>query len=327
MSNFNNDPVIDISNLSVDFQTQRGDVRALRNVNLTIPQNKTVGIVGESGCGKSTLINSILRLLASNASITSGSIRFRDTNILEMTDSELNDLRGQKISMVFQDPMTALNPVITVGKQMIDILFRDSHSRNAKREKARDMLQMVGIPDAEDRLDDYPHQFSGGMRQRICIAMALMMNPALLIADEPTTALDVTLEAQVIHLLQELKNSFQCSILFVSHNLGLIAELCDEVVVMYAGEVVEQGDVFDLFHSPAHPYTQRLLECDPARIEKSIDELPTISGRVPDLIELPPGCIFSPRCVSKFEPCSTQPPPEFVVNEHHKVRCFLSQDG
>ena len=254
MSNSRNVPVVDISDLTVDFQTQRGDVRALRNVDLTIPQNKTVGVVGESGCGKSTLINSILRLLAPNASITSGSVKFFDTNILEMTNTELNDLRGQKISMVFQDPMTALNPVITVGKQMTDILFRDESSRTKKLEKARDMLQMVGIPDAIERLDDYPHQFSGGMRQRICIAMALMMNPALLIADEPTTALDVTLEAQVIHLLRELRNSFECSILFVSHNLGLIAELCDEVVVMYAGEVVEKGDVFDLFHNPAHPY-------------------------------------------------------------------------
>ena len=326
MSNSRNVPVVDISDLTVDFQTQRGDVRALRNVDLTIPQNKTVGVVGESGCGKSTLINSILRLLAPNASITSGSVKFFDTNILEMTDTELNDLRGQRISMVFQDPMTALNPVITVGKQMTDILFRDESSRTKKLEKARDMLQMVGIPDAIERLDDYPHQFSGGMRQRICIAMALMMNPALLIADEPTTALDVTLEAQVIHLLRELRNSFECSILFVSHNLGLIAELCDEVVVMYAGEVVEKGDVFDLFHNPAHPYTRRLLECDPARIQKTTEELPTISGRVPDLIELPPGCIFSPRCTSVFEPCSVEAPPEFSIKENHKVRCFLNQN-
>lgn len=325
MSNSSNVSVLEISNLSVNFQTQRGDIHALRNVDLIIPQNKTVGVVGESGCGKSTLINSILRLLAPNASIASGSIKFLDTNILKMTDSELNDLRGQQISIVFQDPMTALNPVITVGKQMTDILFRDTSPRNTKREKARDMLQMVGMPDADERLDDYPHQFSGGMRQRICIAMALMMNPSLLIADEPTTALDVTLEAQVIHLLRELKNSFQCSILFVSHNLGLIAELCDEVVVMYAGEVVEQGDVFDLFHNPTHPYTQRLLECDPSRIERTTEELPTISGRVPDLIELTPGCIFSPRCASAFEPCSKQPPPDFLVNEHHKVRCFLNQ--
>ena len=317
------DNVLEVRDLSVGYRTLRGTVRTLRHVDLTVPRNKVVGIVGESGCGKSTLINTLLRLLAPNAIIDGGTVSFQDTDVLQMTDDELRDLRGQKVSMVFQDPMTALNPVITIGTQMVDILFRLDTSNAEKKRRAADMLRLVGIPDAVMRLDEYPHQFSGGMRQRICIAMALMMNPALLIADEPTTALDVTLEAQIIHLLRELKNSFDCSILFVSHNLDLIAELCDEVVVMYAGEVVEQGKVHDLFHHPQHPYTRMLLECDPARIEKTGGELPTISGNVPDLIDLPSGCIFAPRCPSAFAPCNDEPPGTYTINRGHSARCFL----
>jgi oligopeptide/dipeptide ABC transporter ATP-binding protein len=288
--------VLDVRNLSVGFRTVRGTVRALRHVDLQVPANKIVGIVGESGCGKSTLINSILRLLSPNAVIEPGSqMHFQGEDVLAMSETQLRSMRGQRISMVFQDPMTALNPVISIGTQMVDIQYRRAAPMAEKRRRAAEMLAEVGIPDAARRLDDYPHQFSGGMRQRICIAMALLMNPALLIADEPTTALDVTLEAQIIHLMRALKDEFQCSMLFVSHNLGLIAELCDEVVVMYAGEVVEQGEIRDLFHRAAHPYTQMLLECDPARITETRRELPTISGSVPDLIELPPGCIFSTR--------------------------------
>jgi len=321
--NGNNDNVLEVRDLSVSYRSLRGTVRTLRHVDLTVPRHKVVGIVGESGCGKSTLINTLLRLLAPNAIIDGGTVSFQGTDVLQMTDDELRDLRGQKVSMVFQDPMTALNPVITIGTQMVDILYRLDTSNAEKKRRAADMLRLVGIPDAVMRLDEYPHQFSGGMLQRICIAMALMMNPALLIADEPTTALDVTLEAQIIHLLRELKNSFDCSILFVSHNLGLIAELCDEVVVMYAGEVVEQGNVHDLFHHPQHPYTRMLLECDPARIEKTGGELPTISGNVPDLIELPSGCIFAPRCPSAFAPCNDEPPGTYPIERGHTARCFL----
>ena len=323
-----NDHVLDVRDLSVSFRTGRGKVRALRHVDITVPKNKIVGIVGESGCGKSTLINSVLRLLAPNAVIEDGSqVVFQGDDVLEMNRSQLTDLRGQRISMVFQDPMTALNPVISVGTQMTDILYRQKIPMAEKRKRAAEMLAQVGIPDAERRLEDYPHQFSGGMRQRICIAMALMMNPALLIADEPTTALDVTLEAQIIHLMKELREKFQCSMLFVSHNLGLIAELCDEVIVMYAGEVVEQGEVHDLFHRAQHPYTRMLLECDPARIEETRKELPTISGSVPDLIDLPRGCIFSPRCPRRYEPCNESPPAHYPVTDQHSARCFLVRDG
>lgn len=317
--------VLEVRDLSVAFRSTRGVVRALRHVDLTVPDDKIVGIVGESGCGKSTLINTALRLLPPNASIGSGTVSFQGDDMLGLDETELNNLRGQKISMVFQDPMTALNPVITIGTQMTDILYRERSSKAKKRERAAEMLKLVGIADAQRRLDDYPHEFSGGMRQRICIAMALMMNPALLIADEPTTALDVTLEAQVIHLLRELKQTFRCSILFVSHNLGLIAELCDEVVVMYAGEVVEQGSVHDLFHNAHHPYTRMLLECDPARIEETGRELPTIPGRVPDLIHLPAGCIFAPRCPNAFEPCASDAPATYAVEDKHSARCFRAR--
>lgn len=319
--------LLEVRELAVEFRTARGVVRALRHVDLSVPRNKVVGIVGESGCGKSTLINTVLRLLAPNATVAGGSVHFQGDDVLAMSEDELNRMRGQLVSMVFQDPMTALNPVISIGRQMTDILYRESRPMAQKRERAAEMLRLVGIPDPAHRLDDYPHQFSGGMRQRICIAMALMMNPALLIADEPTTALDVTLEAQVIHLIRELRKRFECSILFVSHNLGLIAELCDEVVVMYAGEVVEQGEVRDLFHDARHPYTRMLLECDPARIREVRPELPTIPGTVPDLIELPAGCIFSPRCPESFEDCTRSAPATYAVHARHSARCFLMRNG
>ena len=322
------DNVLDVRDLSVSFNTARGSLRALRHIDLKVPQNKIVWIVGESGCGKSTLINSLLRLLAPNGVVDDNSeIIFEGEDVMEMGKSDLQGLRGQRISMIFQDPMTALNPVISIGAQMTDILYRQKLSKAQKRERAAEMLAQVGIPDSVRRLDDYPHQFSGGMRQRICIAMALMMNPSLLIADEPTTALDVTLEAQIIHLMKELREDFECSMLFVSHNLGLIAELCDEVIVMYAGEVVEQGNVHDLFHRAQHPYTQMLLECDPARISETRKDLPTISGSVPDLVDLPPGCIFSPRCPKRYEPCNESPPGTFEVGGQHSARCFKVRDA
>ena len=321
-------PVLQVRDLSVGFHTARGAVQALRRVDLTVPRNKIVGIVGESGCGKSTLINAVLRLLSPNATVAPASqVLFQGEDVLAMDRRRLRGLRGQQISMVFQDPMTALNPVISIGTQMIDILYRQDETRAWKRRRAADMLAQVGIPDPHRRLDDYPHQFSGGMRQRICIAMALMMNPALLIADEPTTALDVTLEAQIVHLMKELRQRFECSMLFVSHNLGLIAELCDEVTVMYAGEVVEQGGVHDLFHRARHPYTRMLLQCDPARIEQASRDLPTISGSVPDLIDLPAGCIFAPRCPERFRSCEQAPPATYAVNAAHSARCFRLRDG
>ena len=316
-------PVLSVKNLSIDFLTSGGPVHALREVNLSVPQKSIVGIVGESGSGKSTVVSAVMRLLANNAEVRTGEIKFEGRDILAMRESELRAVRGEEIAMVFQDPMTAQTPVLSIGQQMIDIQYRRSLSKKEKRQKAIDMLARVGIPDAGERMDQYPHQFSGGMRQRISIAMSLMMNPKLLIADEPTTALDVTLEAQIIHLFRELRKSFDGSIIVVSHNLGLIAELCDEVVVMYAGEVVERATVDEIFNRAAHPYTQALLDCDPARLGELTEKLPTITGDVPDLQDIPAGCIFASRCDQKLQRCASKRPPAVTITEAHDVRCHL----
>jgi len=316
-------PVLSVNNLSIDFLTSGGPVHALREVNLSVPQKSIVGIVGESGSGKSTVVSAVMRLLANNAEVRTGEIKFEGRDILAMRESELRALRGEEIAMVFQDPMTAQTPVLSIGQQMIDIQYRRSLSKKEKRQKAIDMLARVGIPDPGERMDQYPHQFSGGMRQRISIAMSLMMNPKLLIADEPTTALDVTLEAQIIHLFRELRKSFDGSIIVVSHNLGLIAELCDEVVVMYAGEVVERATVDEIFNRAAHPYTQALLDCDPARLGELTEKLPTITGDVPDLQDIPAGCIFASRCDQKLQRCASKGPPVVTITEAHDVRCHL----
>ena len=230
--------LLEIRDLSVEFSARKRVIRALRNVNLTIPKGSIVGVVGESGCGKSTLILSIMRLLASNAKVAGGEIIFGGRNLLTVTESEMQSVRGNEISMIFQDPLTSLNPVISVGQQLIDVQYRDAGSKQEKRQRAINALAQVGIPDASSRMKAYPHQFSGGMRQRIAIAMTMIEQPTLLIADEPTTALDATLEVQIIGELKALQAQYDCSILFVSHHLGVVADLCDYVVVMYAGEIV-----------------------------------------------------------------------------------------
>ena len=321
------DNVLEIERLCVEFATDRGAIKALRDVDLAIPRGAIVGVVGESGCGKSTMINSIIGLLANNASVTSGAIRFEGADLLAKSEREMRDIRGTRISMVFQDPMTTLNPVLSIGTQMTDIQYRDTIGMAEKKQKSVEMLRRVGIPDPESRLDNYPHQFSGGMRQRIAIAMALQAEPALLIADEPTTALDATLEVQIIHRLKDLQQSMGCSILFISHHLGVIAELCDYVVVMYGGEVVERGTVRDIFHRPSHPYTVKLLECDPARIAETTRNLPTIPGEIPDLANLPAGCIFADRCDRRIDVCSRQTPDTVEFAEHHWARCHLAADA
>ncbi len=314
--------VLDILDLSVSYTTPRGDLKALRGVSLSVPQRRIVGIVGESGCGKSTLISAIIRLMAPNAQIRSGSIRLKGAEILELSEAQMRALRGAEISMVFQDPMQTHNPVLTVGRQMIDIQYRDKLSMTEKRKRAAGMLALVGIPDPDARLNQYPFEFSGGMRQRIAIAMALMAKPSLLIADEPTTALDATLEVQIIKRLRELQEEVGCSILFISHHLGVIAELCDEVVVMYAGEVVESGSVRDVFHNPAHPYTRALLDCDPGHIKVRTRNLPTIPGNIPDLVHLPQGCIFAGRCDKRHDACAARPDMA-TVNPSHHAACHL----
>ncbi|MCP4790403.1 MAG: ABC transporter ATP-binding protein [Gammaproteobacteria bacterium] len=321
------DNVLSIRNLSIDYATQEGSLKALRNVDLDIPKGQIVGVVGESGCGKSTLISSIIQLMANNAKTTSGTVFFEGEDLLTMSPTKLKSLRGQRMSIVFQDPMSTLNPVLTIGKQMVDIQYRDKRSKSQKRQRSADMLAQVGIPDPASRLNQYPHEFSGGMQQRISIAMALQAQPALLIADEPTTALDATLEVQIIDMLKELQSSIGCSILFISHHLGVIAELCNQVVVMYAGEIVEQGPVSRVFKSPKHPYTQKLLECDPASIAKKTRNLPTIEGEIPNLSDLPAGCIFTSRCHKKTAQCEELKPKRHAVTqgatEKHFVTCHL----
>ena len=316
--------VLAFENLSIDFETPTGPVHAVRNVNFEVADNKVVGIVGESGCGKTTVISAAMSLLSNNAVVASGRVSFEQQDILKLSEAALRKIRGEKISMVFQDPMTSQNPVISIGKQMIDIQYRQTEfSLKQKRSNAVDMLNRVGIPDPEMRLNQFPHELSGGMRQRISIAMAILMKPSVLIADEPTTALDVTMEAQIIHLLRELQREFSSSILFASHNLGLIAELCDEVVVMYAREVAEKGSCHDIFHRPTHPYTKALLACDPSRISERTRKLPTIQGDVPNLQVVPEGCVFADRCPVVHDPCYSQQPTEFSINTIHKASCHL----
>ncbi|MBX6320711.1 MAG: ABC transporter ATP-binding protein [Rhodospirillaceae bacterium] len=316
--------VLEVRGLSVDFLTPRRTVHALRDVSLSVPRGSIVGVVGESGSGKTTLASTAIRLLPDNAMVRAGAVLFEGRDVLAMDDAELRALRGRRMSMVFQDPMTALNPVLSIGAQMTDIQYRERGlGRAGKRRRAVDMLRRVGIPDPEARLDRYPHEFSGGMRQRILIAMALLARPALLIADEPTTALDVTMEAQIVHLLRLLQSDLGGSILFISHNLGLIAELCDRVVILYAGEVVEQGPVRDIFHRPAHPYTELLLTCDPARLPELTRMLPTIPGEVPDLMRMPAGCVFAPRCPRQFARCAVETPAVATTGPGHAARCHL----
>jgi oligopeptide/dipeptide ABC transporter ATP-binding protein len=315
--------VVEVRGLSIEFRTPAGSVHALRNIDFDIPRGSVVGLVGESGSGKSTLALAIMGLMPGNAVLKTGSIRFSDIDLRSLKPAALRALRGHRISMVFQDPMTSLNPVRSIGDQMTDIQYRRRAPMAEKRRKAADMLRKVGIPDPERQLDRYPHAFSGGMRQRIVIAMAILERPELLIADEPTTALDVTMEAQIVQLLQQVRGEVNGSILFISHNLGLIAELCDYVIVLYAGEVVEQGSVRDIFHRARHPYTQALLECDPARIGEVRRDLPTITGEVPNLLRAPAGCVFTPRCPNAFDRSPVEHPDDYTIGPGHVARCHL----
>ncbi len=316
--------LLDIRNLSVDFRTPRGRVKALRDISFPIRKGRIVGIVGESGSGKSTVLWALLGLLAGNAEVTGGEVRFGERDLLHAGEPQLRAIRGEEISVVFQDPMTSQIPVLTYGRQMRDILYRRPNLSTAeKRRMAVEMLGKVGIPDPDKRIDQYPHHFSGGMRQRAGIAMALLTGPQLLLADEPTTALDVTMEAQIIHLLQDLQKELDATVVVVSHNLGLIAELCDDVVVMYAGEVVEAGEVREIFHNAQHPYTRALLECDPARIDDVSRKLPVIPGDIPDLTRPLSGCIYAPRCQKALPVCRETQPPDVARGEMSLARCHL----
>jgi oligopeptide/dipeptide ABC transporter ATP-binding protein len=297
-------------------------VPAVNDVSFEIRQGETLGIVGESGSGKSVTAFSIMRLVQAPGRIAGGAINFRGRNLLELTERQMQGVRGAQISLIFQEPMTALNPVFTIGDQLRETLL--VHGKATRRDagtRAIELLQAVRIPDAAARVGDYPHQLSGGMRQRVLIAMALACKPALVIADEPTTALDVTIQAQILDLLREMKTAFNLSLMLITHDLGVIAETADRVAVMYAGRIVEQGAVRDVFHQPQHPYTRGLLASMPGGPRGS--RLRAIEGTVPMLGALPPGCAFNPRCPDKFEMCTQSAPDDSATGEGHTAKCHL----
>jgi len=317
-----------IEDLSVAFHTPEGTARAVDRVSFSLDRGETLGVVGESGCGKSVTSLSILGLIPSPPGrIESGCIQFEDRNILELDPEALRRLRGRDISMIFQEPMTSLNPVIAIGRQVAEpLMVHHGLSRNAALTQAGEWLDRVKIPAAHRRLDDYPHQLSGGMRQRVMIAMAMVCRPKLLIADEPTTALDVSIQAQILSLMLDLKNKMGMSLLLITHNLGVVAQTAARVVVMYAGQVVEEAPAADLFDRPFHPYTQGLLRSMPrlgARRSGGGGRLKEIPGIVPPITETIPGCRFAPRCLHAFEHCRTQAPDLFPVTGDQRARCWL----
>jgi oligopeptide/dipeptide ABC transporter ATP-binding protein len=317
-------PLLEIDALSIAYQTENGPLSALRGASLIARAGEVIGIVGESGCGKSTLAASVINLLPANAQVTGGEVRYKGQDILTLPTEAQRALRGQDIAMIFQDPMTAFNPVLTMGAQLVDFQHATQISRPEKLARARALLARVGMPDPDLTLRRYPHQLSGGMRQRVAIAAALLMNPTILVADEPTTALDVTMEGQIIHLLRDLRRDYQGAILVITHHLGVVAELCDRVYVMYAGEVVEEALVDDLFHAPRHPYTKALLACDPGHFSEPTPILPTIPGRLPDLRNPPVGCSFAARCPMASAICAT-PPPRAQISATQSVLCHKAQ--
>ena len=290
--------LLSVRDLAVEFATEQGVVRAVDGVSFDVHSGETIGLVGESGCGKTVTGLSILRLVpCPPGRIAAGRIEFKGQNLLEIDTGQMRDIRGSQISMIFQEPMTALNPVFTIGNQMVDVLRdHEKMTRRQARIAAIEMLDKVGIPDPAVRIDDYPHQLSGGMRQRVMIAMALSCGPELLIADEPTTALDVTTQAQVLDQIVSLQEEFQMAVILITHDLGVVAEVCSRAIVMYCGSVVESGLIEPLFEQPRHPYTAGLLDSIPRIRDKQIGELPVIQGMVPDLLQLPAGCRFADRC-------------------------------
>jgi oligopeptide transport system ATP-binding protein len=318
-------PLLSVKDLKVTFATDDGTVRAVNGLSFSLNPGETLGIVGESGSGKSVTALSIMRLIASPPGrIDAGEIRFKDQDLLKVGEQQMRQIRGNKISMIFQDPMTSLNPVLTVGDQIAETIVLHQHkSKSEARKRAIDMLDLVRIPESKKRIDDYPHQFSGGMRQRVMIAMALSCDPELLIADEPTTALDVTIQAQILDLMRGLQKRLNSAIVMITHDLGVVAEVCERVLVMYGGNMVEYGTVDQIFNAPKHPYTWGLLESLPRLDEKGRRRLVPIDGQPPNLLRLPPGCAFQPRCRYALESCATVPPPFIDFGDGHIARCVL----
>jgi len=324
------EPLLKVENLSTHFLTRGGAVRAVDDVSFDVAEGETVGIVGESGCGKSATVLSIMRLIPSPPGrIVNGNILFRPgadepaVDLRTISEREMQEIRGNIVSMVFQDPMTSLNPVLTIGWQLREPLqLHLGLDKKEATDRSIELLQMVNIPSPEQRLNDYPHQFSGGMRQRVMIAMAIACNPKLLIADEPTTALDVTIQAQILELMMKLQEELNMSVVIITHDLGVVGEVCDRVIVMYAGRIIESGPVDSLLDDPKHPYTHGLLQSVPKLGATVKERMEPIDGLPPNLINLPAGCRFAPRCPSRFDPCGDDPDLKDVA-QGHDCACWL----
>ena len=317
--------LLEIRNLSTSFFTHVGEVKAVRNISFTLKKGEALGIVGESGSGKSVTMLSLMKLLADTGRVTGGQIIFDSKDITRLGSKEMKKIRGNEIGMIFQDPMTSLNPVLTIEDQMAEPLkLHKGMGKREARQKAIELLNNVGIPDAEKRLKEYPHEFSGGMRQRVMIAIALSCQPQLLIADEPTTALDVTIQAQILELIKDIKRKLNTSVILITHDLGIVADVCDRVNVMYGGCIVEKGDVRDIYYNSRHPYTWGLLASVPNPKTLVKERLRPIYGQPPDLLKPPLGCPFAPRCSYAMSVCMSCMPPEFEISMSHLSSCWLN---
>lgn len=316
--------LLQIKDLKVSFFTNNGEVQAVRGISFHLNKGEVLGVVGESGSGKSVTSMSILRLLKSTGKIVDGEINYKGQNLMDKSEKEMMKIRGNEIAMIFQDPMTSLNPVFTIGYQISEVIKRHQRvNKKIAKEKAVEMLRLVGIPSPEERYNNYPHEFSGGMRQRAMIAMALCCQPDLLIADEPTTALDVTIQAQILELMKKLKDNINTSIILITHDLGVVADACSRVIVMYGGLVMEEGTVDEIFYNPQHPYTKGLLESLPKMREGQKQKLIPIEGSPPDLSKPPKGCPFADRCPYAKDICREKQPPYYEVETGHKAMCWL----
>ncbi|MEY7998773.1 ABC transporter ATP-binding protein [Clostridium sp. Mt-5] len=319
------DRLLDVNDLHTSFQTYLGEVKAVRGVSFHLDKGEALGIVGESGSGKSITMMSIMKLLPENGKITAANIKFSDRDLTKLSDKEMESIRGNDIGMIFQDPMTSLDPVFKIGSQLEEPLIKHKHiSKEDAKEKVIEMLKLVGISSAEKRINQYPHEFSGGMRQRAMIAMALICNPKLLIADEPTTALDVTIQAQILELMKDLKTKLGMSIILITHDLGVVADLCSRIDVMYGGMIIERGTTRDIFYNSKHPYTWGLLKSIPNPQEDIKQRLRPIDGTPPDLLKPPIGCPFSPRCEYAMKICLNRMPEAFKIDDNHFSSCWLN---
>jgi oligopeptide transport system ATP-binding protein len=317
--------LLQVKDLRTHFFTDEGVVRAVDGISYDVQEGETMGLVGESGCGKSVSALSILRLIPNPpGKIVGGEVWFDGQDLLKVDEDEIRHVRGNRIAMIFQEPMTSLNPVLTIGRQITEALeLHLKMNRSAANRRAVELLEMVGIPEAHTRLDDYPHQFSGGMRQRVMIAMALSCNPKLLLADEPTTALDVTIQAQILEIMARLSSEFGTAVIIITHNLGVVARYADRVNVMYAGKIVESGSAREIYGHPRHPYTLGLLRSVPRLDEARRDKLVPIEGLPPDLANIPPGCSFYPRCAYRIDRCRQEEPPLMLVDAKHYAACWV----